>query len=244
MKRALALGVLVAFLVLTGCSSILGPPSVDQGALNRNASYDWQTDVNASITVTGGEYEAVYNVTNRSEFVVNTRDELGRERPLSVSALKFRYPDGTVANASAMKVTNERERTVIELPARNGTLAFTAPADTKRFATQTFVEGTYEVTLPAGMRVEYVPLARVSPPGYSTERTADDRVRIHWDDVESRSVAVRYYLARDLYIFAAGAVVLVLVALVGALYYLRQIRDLERRREDVGLDVETDDDGP
>lgn len=244
-KRTLALGFLLLFLALAGCSSILGPEPVDQEALAQNASYDWETGVNASINVTGGEYEAVYNVTNRSEFVVYGRDSLGRERPLDISALKFRYPDGQVVNASAMNVTNERERTVIDLPARNGKLAFKAPADGKRFSTQTFVSGTYEVTLPKGMRVDYVPLARVSPPGYETERTPTNRVQIRWENVESNAVVVRYYLARDLLIFAAGAAVLVLVALAGALYYLRQIRELEHRRQDVGLDVETgDDDGP
>lgn len=241
MRRLLAGGLLVAFLLLAGCSSILGPDPVDQGRLAQNATYEWETDANASITITGGEYEAVYNVTNRTEFVVYDRDDLGREGPLDISALQFRYPNGTTVNATspALNVTNEREQTVIDLPARNGKLAFTAPSQGKQFSTQTFVEGTYEVTLPKGMRVDFVPLARVSPPGYGTERTSEG-VRIRWANVESSAVVVRYYLARDLLIFAGGAAVLVLVALAGALYYLRQIRELERRREDVGIDVETD----
>lgn len=248
MKRVLVCCLFVALLSLAGCSSVLGPDPVDRAALRQNASYDWQTDVNASITITGPEYEAVYNVTNRNQFVVYERDGLGRNHPLDVSALKFQYPNGTVINATspALNVTNQDEQAVISLPARNGKLAFTAPAQGKRFATQTFVTGSYEVTLPQNMRVEYVPLARVSPPASEKTRTPDGRVRIHWDDVQSNAVIVRYYLARDLYIFAAGAAVLVLVALVGVLYYLRQIRELERRKQDVGLDVDSgdSDDGP
>nr|WP_274326221.1 DUF5803 family protein [Halosimplex aquaticum] len=48
---------------------------------------------------------------------------------------------------------------------------------------------------------------------------------------------------------SAASGILTLVGIGGALYYLRQIRVLERRREEIGLDVETetdefDDDGP
>ena len=244
-KRTLALAV-VAFLALAGCSSVLGPESVDQQALAENETYDWSSNANASINVTGSEYEAVYRVDNRTTFPVHSRDSLGRERPLDISALKFQYPNGTVVNASAMQVENQQERTVISLPARNGKLAFSAPAQGKRFATQTFVSGTYEVTIPQGMRVDYFPLARVSPSGHETERTATDRVQIHWQNVQSNAVIVRYYLERDLYIFAAAAAVLVVVALAGALYYLRQIRALERRRRETGPDIDTGDgdDGP
>lgn len=246
-RRALAGVLLVAFLALAGCSSVLGPDSVDQNALAENETYDWSSNANASINVTGSEYEAVYNVDNQSQFAVHSRDGLGREGPLAISALRFRYPNGTIVGPSspALNATNQQERTVIGLPARNGELAFSAPAQGKRFSTQAFVTGTYDVTIPKGMRVTYEPLAHVSPGDYETTRTETGRVRIRWADVQSNAVSVRYYLARDLYIFAAGAAVLVVVALVGALYYLRQIRELERRREQAGPDVDTgENDGP
>jgi hypothetical protein len=245
-RRALGGVLLVAFIALAGCSSVLGPDPVDEQALAENESYDWESDANASINVTGNEYEAVYRVDNQSQFAVHSRDGLGREGPLAISALRFRYPNGTVVGPSspALNATNREERTVISLPARNGKLAFTASAQGKRFSTQTFVTGTYEVTIPKGMRVTYEPLARVSPGDYETTRTDAGRVRIRWADVQSNAVIVRYYLSRDLYIFAAGAAVLVVVALAGALYYLRQIRELERRREQAGPDVDTGKDGP
>jgi hypothetical protein len=247
-KRALACCLFVALLTLSGCSSILGPDPVDRGALLQNETYEWETDVNASITITGAEYEAVYNVTNSSKFVVYSRDSLGREGPLAISALKFRYQNGTVVNASSplLNATNQQKQTVIFLPAKNGKIAFSAAAPGKRFSTQTFVPGDYNVTIPKNMRVEYIPLARVSPSADEITRTETGRVRIHWKNVESNAVIVRYYLARDIYIFAAGAAVLVLVALAGTLYYLRQIRELERRRREAGPDVDTgdSDDGP
>jgi hypothetical protein len=268
MRRLFGLGLLCLLAATAGCASVLGPEPVDRAAIGANATYDWTTTCgnaacNASINVTGGEYRAVYNVAadtdgNPREFAVNRRDGLGRERPLDVSALKFRYPnesavpsgerDGDrVVAIEPANVTNTRERTVITLPAAAGQLAFTAPADAKRFATRTFVQGTYRVVIPPDMRVDVVPLARVTPSGYTTE-TIDGRVHLTWEDVRGSSLVVRYYLARDLYIFAGGTALLVLVAGVGVAYYLRQIRELERRREEVGLDVDVHpedfDDGP
>ncbi|WP_049903205.1 DUF5803 family protein [Halococcus agarilyticus] len=247
-RRLLAFGLLVGLVALAGCSSILGP-GAGGGGDAANTSYDWDTDANATINVTGGSYEAVYAVQNESTFPVFRRNELGQNQPLGVSALQFRYPDGRVVTADetpGFNTSTERERAVINLPARNGKLGFTASAQGKRFTTRTFVEGSYEVTIPKGMRVDYEPLAKVSP-GYTNKRMVDGRVQIRWDDVESSAVVVRYYLQRDLYLFIAGAAVLVLVAAGGALYYLRQIRDLERRRKEAGPDVDTgssSDDGP
>lgn len=249
-RRLLAFGLVVAFVALAGCSSVFGP-GAGGGNEAANVSYDWDTNgTNATINVTGGSYKAVYEVSNSSTFPIYQRNELGQNQPLPISGLTFRYPNGTVvtaAESSALNVTAEQKRSVIGLPARNGTVAFTASAQRKRFGTRTFVKGSYEVTIPKGMQVKYEPLARVSPSGYTTQHTADGRVRITWENVDSNAVAVRYYLERDLYIFIAGAAVLVLVAAGGALYYLRQIRELERRRKETGPDIDTDsvdDDGP
>lgn len=232
--RALGFALLLAFVGLAGCTSAFGPSPADQSALTQNASYDWNTSVNASINVTGGSYKAVYRVDNQSEFVVRSRDGLGREQPLRISALKFQYPNGSVVTAASPKLnaTNQKKRTLIDLPARDGKLAFESESQGKQFVTQTFVTGSYEVTIPKGMRVDYEPLARVDPGGSETRRTDSGRVLIHWDDVQSDSVAVRYYLQRDLYIFAVGLVVFVIAGLVGALYFLRQIRGLEQQRRE------------
>ncbi|RJT06869.1 DUF5803 family protein [Halococcus sp. IIIV-5B] len=242
--RALGFVLFLAFVALAGCTSAFGPSPANQDALTQNESYDWNTDVNASINITGGSYEAVYRVDNRSEFVVQRRDSLQRDRPLAISALKFQYPNGSVVTAASPKLnaTNEQERTVIDLPARDGRVAFESSAQGKQFVTETFVPGSYEVTIPKGMRVDYEPLARVDPGDYETERTASGHVRIHWENVESDSVAVRYYLERDLYIFAGGLAILVVVALVGVLYYLRQIRGLEAERRKASPDGNRRDD--
>jgi hypothetical protein len=83
---------------------------------------------------------------------------------------------------------------------------------------------------------------QVSPRGYETGR--DGQVtQIRWDEaVTSRSVLVQFYLQRDLTIFAGLVLVFSLIGGGGLLYYRRQIEALREQREELGLDVETDDD--
>lgn len=250
-RRRLGALAVLAVVALAGCTAgPLGPGPVNQDAIGKNVTYDWKSSANASITVTGGTYEAVYDVRARTggtdeqppTFEVHQRDALGRNSPLSIQGVKFQYPNGTVVGIDAASIDNKKKRKVVTLPASEGHLAFRSSTGGKRFSTPTFVQGSYEVTLPAGMRVGVGLLARVNPSGYE-KQIANNRVTIQWENVRGRSVVVRYYLVRDLWLFAAGALALVGLAIGGAAYYRRQIRELERKRKEVGLDVETESDG-
>jgi uncharacterized protein HemX len=53
---------------------------------------------------------------------------------------------------------------------------------------------------------------------------------------------VRYYLQRDLYLFGGLLALMLVVGAGGAGYYYLQIRETVRRREEVGLDVDVEDD--
>ncbi|MFB6179658.1 MAG: DUF5803 family protein [Halorientalis sp.] len=236
-----AVGVLALVVGLAGCSSVLGPGKPDPKKIQQNVSYDWNTSANATFNVTKDEYTAVYVIDNRSSIDLYRRDALGTKHPLDIEGVKFRYQNGTVKNVSVENVDLKRKKAVVTLPASDGKLAFRAPRSGKQFGMPTFVTGTYEVTLPPGARVQIPILAQVSPRGYQTSLD-DDRVTLSWDDVESRSVSVRWYLARDLLLFGALFVLLVVLGAAGIVYYLRQIRELEARREEVGLDVDTGDD--
>jgi len=243
MRRRHLLGLvgLVALLALAGCSTVFGPGEPDPEQINQNVSYEWDVDANATINVTRDQYTSVYRVQNQSTIELYGRDALGTESPLEIRGLKFQFPNGTVRNVSTENVSLTRKRAEIEVPARDGKVAFTSPRRGKEFNSPTFTSGTYEVTLPPNARVGVPILAQVSPRDYTTS-VEDDRVTIRWENVESRSISVRYYLQRDLLIFGSLIGILVLAGAVGALYYLRQIRSLERRREEVGLDIEDDDD--
>jgi len=240
-RLLLGLAALAALTLTAGCSTILGPGEPDPEAIDRNATYEWNTTANVTVDVTGSNYTAVYVIQNKSEIKLYKRDALGTEHPLEIEGLQFRYRNGTVERNMTDNVELTRKKAIVTLPAEDGKLAFTSPRSGKSFGTPVFVEGAYEVTLPEGARVQVPILAQVTPPGYDTE-LRNDRVTISWSDVDQRSVSIRYYLARDLYLFGGLLAIGILVGIAGALYYLRQIRELEARREDVGLDVDTGDD--
>lgn len=243
-RRVLALGLLAALVALAGCSA-LGPGQPDPEELSGNATYDWDSDANVTYNVTKGEFQTIVSVTNRSEVRVYHRDEIGSENPLDVAALKFRYTNGTVVdvvNASEFYVNRTRQRTIITLPEREGQVAFTSPRTrSKRFSTPMFVEGSHEVRLPERARVGIPLLSQVSPGEYD-KRVEDGRQVIEWDNVERGPIVARYYLQRDLLLFGGLAAILVFAGVAGTLYYVRQIKLLERRREEIGLDVEMEDD--
>lgn len=270
-RRLAALGLLVLLTLTTGCFGIFGPGEPNRDALSANASYDWNTSEDATIALNANNYTAVLNVSNKSTgepfgedgpatIELYQRDALGTEQPLHLSALQYRFPNGsrvvyergepvlvhpngTTENTSALGVDRTRRRTVVSLPGDEGKLAYTTDKTGKEVSMPTFVEGSYRVILPPDTSVAVPLIARVRPGGYTTERV-DGRVNIVWDRVRGPSIVVRYYLDRDLLILATLVALLGLVGIAGAVYYLLQIRELVQRREEVGLDVDVpDDDG-
>lgn len=196
-----------------------------------------------------------------------TRDALGTEQPMQFTALQFRYPNGTTVRYTetaggqedaqvvrvhpngteepapgALYVDRTRKRTIVHLPANDtGKLAFTVSKNGKSIATPTFVEGSYEMVLPEQARIGVPLLAQVRPQRDNV-RITDGHRRLIWNDLEAPSLNVRYYLARDLLIFASIVGVMIVVGIGGAAYYLIQIRRTVQKREEVGLDVEVPDD--
>jgi hypothetical protein len=195
------------------------------------------------------------------------RDALGTDQPLDPTALQFRYengsrlrfegaesgsadlvmvrPNGTRVDAPEEKlvVNKTRRRTRVFLPTNEtGQLAFTAPKNGKQVATPTFVAGSYEMVLPRGTSVGLPVLAQVSP-GASRTETVDGRVHVRWEGVDrAPSLVVRYYLDRDITLFGGMVALLLVLGVGGGAYYYRQIRETVRKREEVGLDVETGED--
>jgi hypothetical protein len=252
MRRRLALVMLALLTVSAGCTSLFGPGQVSDDQLNREANYDDLWDRVAApdeggertpqvyIDVRGNTYRGVYYLgENRSSLQVFGQSAFGLERPLDIRGLRYRFDNGTVvspANRTNFTVDQGREQLSIRVPETNGSLAFTAPKNGKSFGVPAFIDGVaYEAALPPRTDVAVPLLSNVNPSPSATFEE-DGRVHVYWDSV-SRNVSVRYYLDRDLLIFGSLAVLLVVAGLLGGGYYLRQIRTLERRREDVALDV-------
>jgi len=241
---------LVVLVFTSGCAGFFGGGSISDDQLDEEppAPYVWESDVNAHITITeNARFQAVYRL-NRSSIELFRRDGFGGRNSIPVSAVRYRYPNGTVITGTELRarggaIDRSRSRVSITLPsgAERGKLAFTSDSTPKRFSLPTFVNGSYAVVLPPNRRVEVFPFGKVNPGGYEVTAQGDQRV-IRWDGVETDAVSVQFYLQRDLLIFGAAAAVLAVVGVGGVFYYKRRIDALRRQREELGLDVDTEDD--
>ncbi|MFB6125069.1 MAG: DUF5803 family protein [Halanaeroarchaeum sp.] len=236
MRRALALSALLGMVVLAGCTG----GAVNQAALQKNATYDWNTSAAVTVNASTSQYRAVYTLENDSSVRLSLHDELGGTQPIAISAVKFRYPNGTVVGADALDVSEQNRETVVTFPAREGKFAYTADSGPRNVLLPVVTNRSHEVSLPPGMRVSLPIVGGVTPGGYET-RLSGDRVVVTWESVERGPISIDYYYERDLVLFGALVLVLVLVAAAGAAYYYSMIGRLADQREAAGLDVEDED---
>ena len=249
-RRLLVAAAAVALLSLTaGC---FGGGSIPTEQLNQEPSepYAWNASEDVHITVTqNANFRGVYEL-NESTIDLYRRDGFGGQNPLDVSAVRYRYPNGTVINGTAIEnrggeIRRTRDAVSVTVPpgaASGGELAFTASSTPKRFSLPVYVEGSYEVVLPPDRRVDFPLFGAVSPGGATTEIDSNGQVHIRWNEVTSRSIVVQFYLQRDLTIFGGIVAVLAVIGVGGLFYYRRQIEALQAQREELGLDVEQEDD--
>ena len=250
-RRLLAAAAGVALLALTAGCFGFGGSSLPEQRLNQEPDqpYAWNQTETVHITVTeNANFRAVYTL-NESNIKLYRTDGFGGRNPLDVRAVRYRYPNGTVINGSQIlarngSITRNRNVVNVSLPSgapSGGKLAFTASSTPKRFSIPTFVEGSYEVVLPEGRRVDF-PLFGAVDPRSGVSTIEDGRVHVRWENVTARSVAVQFYLQRDLMIFGAITAGLAVIAVGGLFYYRRKIDALKAQRKEIGLDVEQEDD--
>lgn len=244
-RKRLALGVLaIAVLAVTaGCTGPFGGGVSDE-RLDENATYEWNASADVYVNVTGAEFHAVYDVSDfeGTEFEIWQPGIDGRN-PRPVSAVRYRYPNGTVVTGSDLTVETRGGATVVTLPGSDGKLAFTAPAGSKRLTLPSYLEGSYHVVLPENTRAGFPLFGRIAP-GADTSRVDADSNRVHleWTDL-SRTLNVQWYLERDLWLFGGLVAILGVIALVVVAYHVYQIRRLEQERQELGLDMTDEDDG-
>ncbi|USZ70334.1 DUF5803 family protein [Natronosalvus halobius] len=246
-NRRLVLATLAVTLLATtaGCTMLFG--GISDETLDESQSYDDLRDREADVAievesgsfVSDGEFRAVYDL-NDTEDLSLYRSTLYREEPLEVRAVRYWYPNGTELTGSELEVDQDRSSTDIRVPDGNGTLAFTGSASQGRFYLPAYVDGSYEVILPPGYRSTNYLFGSVNPGGHERE-VVDDQEHLRWDHVDS-SLSIRYYLGRDVFIFAGVVLVVVSVGGAGVAYYYRKVKALEEKRKSMGLDVELEDD--
>lgn len=233
MRRVLAIALLGLLIGLTGC---LGG-GVDQEALAENATYDWESSADVTFNVTGGSFHAVHTVENGSVVTAYRDTEFQGEQPVSISAVKFRYENGTIVGAEDIEVEQSGGRTLIRPPDATGQLAYSARSRPKDFQIGLNRSGSYEVILPPDMRIG-VPFMGMISPGGAELTVTNDRAHLYWDSLESGSIDLHYYLERDFWIFAGLVVTGILGGIAVVIYFRVQIRQLRRRIERSGFDLE------
>lgn len=254
-RRLLALLAVVGLLAVSGCLGG-GPTSDERLDEPPEADYEWNASSDVHVTVTSNvTYRAVYDVSaaNFSDQIELSRSGfLGTESPLTIQSLRYRYPNGTVINGSEFgdhggEVTTQDNALVIVPPADEGRLAYAGESTPKQFTHPIAVEGgSYTVVLPEN-RETSVPLFGRVAPGADSRATVDSHLTLTWDEISGDTLSVRFYLPRDVQLFGGLLVGVLGVALAGTAYYRRQIQTLRQRREEMGLNVDIDqddDDGP
>ena len=238
-RLAIAAGLVFVLVLLGGCMGFGSATSEER--LLESGTYNWDSDADVRIDLGDREYRAVYRLENQSSLRIYQSTRYGTEHPVQIRALQYRYPNGTIVNATEIGVDESRSAVYLDLPAESGQVAFTAPKRSKSFSSPVLVEGSYEVVVPRDYRVDNIVLATVRPGGYETSMQ-NNRVHIYWDSVTSRSVRVDYYLARDLYLFGGLVIVAAVAGAIGLAYVYRQMLQLRREREELGLNLDIDDD--
>lgn len=243
-RRLLAVVALAALVFLSGCS-VFGGGEVDEEDLLGDQEYNWDANATATydLTISSSSYAAVVDVQNQSTLTIYRSVTFRGDQEVSVADLKFQFENGTVVNAThpGLTATEGSDETELGLPASNGTVAWTASRGGKQWSTPVFVEGSHQVHLPESTRVGIPFLSQTSPsPDRST--VENDQMTLFWEEPDSSSISIRYYLVRDLYIFGSIAILSLLLGVGGTIYYLREIRQAQQKREEVGLDIDYDDD--
>jgi len=248
-RKLLALVALALLATTGGCLEyVTGGGSIDAETLDEEPPrpYAWNSTTGVHITVTeDARFLGVYRINDSVSLYRN--DGLGGQNAIPVSAVRFRYPNGTVVDGSTYRERGgriERTRDSVEVGLPNdtdrGAFAFTSESTPKRFAVPAYVTGvSYEVVLPPDRRVAVFPFGNVRPGGYEVRDVGDRRV-VHWDNVDGGSVLVQFYLQRDLYIFGGIVAILSVVTVLGIFYYRRKIDRLQRRREEMAPPVDDD----
>lgn len=241
MNRRCWLGILgfLAVVALAGCTAFMGATS--EAGLHADAEYDWDTETDVVIDLGDDSYTAVHTIEDRSHLRVYQSNRYGIENPIGIRALQFRYENGTVVNASAFGISETRSAVELDLPADNGQVAYTAPKRSKEFTSPVFTPGSHTIKVPPDHHVENFVLGTVRPRGANTE-VVDGRVHLTWGDLSSGLIRVNYYLERDLYLFAGLVVIGSIGAVIALGYVYRQIQQLRREREELGLNLDVSDD--
>jgi len=249
-RFALALAVVALLVVSAGCLTYIndgGEVANETLDAEPPQAYDFATDRDTAINLsTGTRYTAVYNVSGVDEirFYRQTRTRAispSSSRRSGISTPTARWLTGaSSAPAAARSIAPPTRRgsgsttrwTADEWPSRRPG----RPVDSPRSPTSRIVRGDAPARVQhrhADRRARVAARLRIE--------TIDGRDQITWDSVTSGSVVVQSYRETDLLVFGVILVIAAIAAVIGTVYFRRQLEELRERRRQMGLGVYEDD---
>lgn len=220
-RELIAAAGLASLILLAGCTS------TPQSSIDAGYAGKWNASEDVVYYVDGDHHTTVLR-TNSTEIQVWTQGGLGGDQPVRLTDARFRFPNGSVVNASSVEVG--ASRTTVTVPLRRGKLAFVSPTSPGRLSRPIPVDGSVRVVLPNDTDARNLFLGGISPAGYEVVR--EEPLTLRWDDLDQgRVVTVRYYNERDPLLLIALLSVLVAGALAVLIYYQRVFTELERDRK-------------
>jgi hypothetical protein len=238
-RRTLAV-ILLGVLVFTAGCGALGSGEVDEDDLTEDVDHDWNRTANATFDLGKDSYRAIYHMGEMESVELYRPRDIESRDPVDPKGLSFRYPNGTIVDLTTANVERSDGATVVTPPVKNGSIGFAGERKNKRLVVPTNVDGSYEVILPENGWVRYPFLGQVAPG--ADERTVEDgRTHLRWEDPSGDQLAVEYYLVRDLLLLGGVVVLSGAVIIGGGAYFFIRIRRLRRRRDEIGLEVDTGD---
>jgi len=249
-RFALALAVVALLVVSAGCLTYIndgGEVANETLDAEPPQAYDFATDRDTAINLsTGTRYTAVYNVSGVDEIRFYRQTPYTGDQPFEFEAFRYQYPDGEVVNGSEFRARGgEIDRT----PTRRGSGSTTRWTADEWPSRRPGRPSIHHAHLHRG-------IVRGDAPARVQHRHADRRARVaarlrDRDDRRPRSDHVGFrhqrvgrgqsYRETDLLVFGVILVIAAIAAVIGTVYFRRQLEELRERRRQMGLGVYEDD---
>jgi hypothetical protein len=222
--------VLLLLLVLcAGCQTISLTGS--EPSPSDPLAYDslWKSSENAIFHLEKNQYQAVYYIENESKIELYRIHRINTKKPLDLTDVQFRYPNGTIIFEDKLSIERSRFSTSIILPSSPGKVGFTSPRSGKSFQAPVIVTGNYTVILPHNSDISISLLSKVSPSNYTTTLPSN-QLYLHWKDPSSEILYIQYYLVRDSQLLAALLIFCGTSLLLYSLFFFLQMKRITKNR--------------
>ena len=230
MTSRLSTTVLLLFLVLcSGCQTISLTES--EPSPPNPLTYDslWNSSENATFHLEKNQYRAVYHIENKSKIELYRIHRINTKKPLDITEVQFRYPNGTLVFEDKLSIERNRFSTSVILPSSPGKIGFISPRSGKSFQAPVIVTGNYTAILPNNSDVSISLLSKVSPSNYTTTFPSN-QLHLHWNNPHFDSIYVQYYLFRDSQLLAALLIFCGVSLLIYSLIFWMQMKRIAKNK--------------